>query len=229
MSDPENPYWLNPESGAEVEDRVLCRYVVPDGLPLWLDGPQHSLLSRLSVASSRGGTVFNIPSADWNDLVEAAGGWKDDGQEDGGGIERGLRRLGGSGGQGFQSSAKLRRVIELRSMNLATRDYEAEGFEVDDVSARESYDLKCTNDAGEVVRVEVKGTTSKGTRVFVTRGEVNRAKEDGRTDLYILHSIKITRDEVGEPIASGGVRRVISPWDVQDGVLTPIAFEYEPN
>ncbi|WP_437313103.1 EVE domain-containing protein [Sorangium sp. So ce385] len=74
MPDHENPYWLTPPGFGEVEERVRIRYVIPPRLPLWLD-EHENLLSDLSVARARGGTVFNVTPEQWEAVVAAAGGW----------------------------------------------------------------------------------------------------------------------------------------------------------
>ena len=47
-------------------------------------------------------------------------------------------------GQGFQSSAEVRRAIELRAMHLAINHFQQQGWVVEDVSKLESYVLLCT-------------------------------------------------------------------------------------
>jgi hypothetical protein len=74
MPDHENPYWVTPPGPGDVEDRVRVRYVTPPGLPLWFD-EHEDVLSGLSVARERGGTVFNITPEQWEAVVAAAGGW----------------------------------------------------------------------------------------------------------------------------------------------------------
>ncbi|WP_437338488.1 EVE domain-containing protein [Sorangium sp. So ce394] len=74
MPDHENPYWVTPPGPGDVEERVRIRYVTPPGLPLWVD-EHENLLSSLSVARARGGTIFNVTSEQWEAVVAAAGGW----------------------------------------------------------------------------------------------------------------------------------------------------------
>ncbi|WP_438023561.1 EVE domain-containing protein [Sorangium sp. So ce233] len=74
MPDHENPYWVTPPGPGDVEERVRVRYVTPPGLPLWFD-EHEDVLSGLSVARARGGTVFNVTPEQWEAVVAAAGGW----------------------------------------------------------------------------------------------------------------------------------------------------------
>lgn len=68
------PFWIDPEGGTDLQPRVELRYILPPNLPLWLDGPANDVLSGLSVSRGQG-TIFNITSAQWEQLVDAAGGW----------------------------------------------------------------------------------------------------------------------------------------------------------
>ena len=78
LSDHDNPFWLTPPEATKAP-RVSVRYVVPDGLPLWMrdHGP---VLERLAVARARGGTVFSVADDDWNAVVALAGGWPAEGK-----------------------------------------------------------------------------------------------------------------------------------------------------
>lgn len=62
-------------------------------------------------------------------------------------------------------------------MKMATHAFEVEGFKVEDVSRYESYDLNCQTQH-EILRVEVKGTTTDGRDVLLTPGEVRLANEN---------------------------------------------------
>lgn len=72
--------------------------------------------------------------------------------------------------------------------------------------------------------VEVKGTQSKGKSVFLTKNEVMNARDNkGNVSLYVLHSIQI--DDQGE--TSGGTEYILNPWDVDQGELKPLVYEYQ--
>lgn len=131
----------------------------------------------------------------------------------------------GSSGQGFRPSAVERRVIELHSVRLATEYFEADGWSVEDVGARKSYDLLLSRDK-EVCRVEVKGTTSLGHQVVLTRSEIEEQRgHHPYNALVVVHSIKLDRS--GEvPVAFGGQLECTSPWIIDDEALTPISYIY---
>jgi NAD(P)-dependent dehydrogenase (short-subunit alcohol dehydrogenase family) len=63
--------------------------------------------------------------------------------------------------QAFVQSPALRRGIEEHAIKAAIEYFRAEGWDVADVSATESYDLHCIRGEAQL-RVEVKGTTSDG-------------------------------------------------------------------
>ena len=75
------------------------------------------------------------------------------------------------GGQGFSSSSKTRKAIELASMDKAQEHYRSLGWNVEDVSSNHPYDLRCTMPAESELHVEVKGTTGDGSSVLLTPGD----------------------------------------------------------
>jgi hypothetical protein len=77
VSDSENPYWLNHEMASVASPRVLVRYRTAPNLPLWVGGPADILLQSLAVARAQGGTAFKITESQWQQLIDAAGGWPD--------------------------------------------------------------------------------------------------------------------------------------------------------
>jgi hypothetical protein len=78
------------------------------------------------------------------------------------------------------------------------------------------------------MRVEVKGTTTDGVEVILTPNEVRHAREYEHTALFILSNISLERSRDGTVVASGGVRRLIDPWDIEQGALIPVGFRYMP-
>jgi len=85
--------------------------------------------------------------------------------------------------------------------------------------------LHCVNGDGEL-RVEVKGTTSDGSVILLTSGEVVQARADGATALYVLSGIDVTENG-GTFTASGGEERVIANWEIVDSDLAPLAYRYK--
>ena len=125
--------------------------------------------------------------------------------------------------QGFQLDSKLRKAIEDHAMEAATKRLTSLGYSVKDHSKNHSYDLLCRKKK-ERLHVEVKGTVTSGDGIILTSGEVTFARNHkGEMGLFILHSIQVSAD--GN--VSEGKQKVIVPWDVDDGKLKPIAFNYE--
>jgi hypothetical protein len=94
-----------------------------------------------------------------------------------------------------------------------------------DTSGFESYDL-LWRDGGVEVRVEVKGTTSAGGAVLLTRNEVLNARgTDWRTDLVIVSKIKVEFAN-GQWRTTGGSGRQIIGWVPQDAELEPLQYRH---
>ncbi|MFE0866431.1 MrcB family domain-containing protein [Streptomyces rochei] len=128
-------------------------------------------------------------------------------------------------GQGFRLTAGERSAIERHSVAAATAYFEAQGWNVKDVGNRESFDLELKR-GEEVLRVEVKGTTSAGHDVILTRAEVEKQRRYYPANaLVVVHSIVLDRT-AAEPIASGGVLHCTSPWEIADEDLTVISYAY---
>jgi hypothetical protein len=74
----------------------------------------------------------------------------------------------------------------------------------------------------------VKGTTSAGERVLLTRNEVAQARaEYPNTALFVLADVAVVKEADGRPLARGGRPVVLEPWMPGDGDLEAIAFEYK--
>ncbi|WP_448322279.1 MrcB family domain-containing protein [Streptomyces sp. CO7] len=142
------------------------------------------------------------------------------------------------GGQGFLLSAVERQLIERHSVGKATEHFEAQGWKVADVGANRPYDLHLTrgDEAAhgaephiEELHVEVKGTTSLGQAVVLTRAEVDAQREFApRNALVIVHSIRLDRSGA-EVTAQGGVLHCTSPWRIDQPDLTPISYLYRTD
>jgi hypothetical protein len=133
-------------------------------------------------------------------------------------------------GRGYSSrlSPAERKAIELRGMDLAIAHFESLGFDVDDVSSNQSYDLRCTSDETHI-DVEVKGTTTSGEVVLLTANEVQHALSSyPNTALAIVQGIVLDRSGA-TPSARGGLLEVRSPWRPLDTDLRPIAYRYQPT
>ena len=69
-----NRFLVDSKAGHTSEPRVRVRYICPPLLPLWLGDAMEPVLERLSVSRARG-TVFKVTKEQWEEVVEAAGGW----------------------------------------------------------------------------------------------------------------------------------------------------------
>lgn len=129
-------------------------------------------------------------------------------------------------GQGFRLSAEERRVVELRAVELAIDHLKNLGWEkISDVGATKSFDLECKTGDKKLI-VEVKGTTSMGDQIVLTRNEVAIHK-----DLYpgnaLIQVTGIKLEKLPEgPIASGGELSMRHPWIVEDDRLVPVSYMY---
>lgn len=80
ISDPEiiqaadNHFLVDSSLGHSPEPRVRIRYVCPPRLPLRIGDAMEPVLERLSVSRARG-TVFRVTEEQWEEVIEAAGGW----------------------------------------------------------------------------------------------------------------------------------------------------------
>ncbi|MEU5440999.1 MrcB family domain-containing protein [Streptomyces griseofuscus] len=128
-------------------------------------------------------------------------------------------------GQGFLLTAEERKAVELHSVRMATEHFKAQGWSVKDVGAKESFDLLLSR-GEERCHAEVKGTTSAGTEVILTRAEVEKQRRYyPHNALVVVHSIRLDRTG-SKPTTTGGVLHCTSPWVVQDEDLTVISYAY---
>jgi hypothetical protein len=140
-------------------------------------------------------------------------------------VEMAAGRSRGSG-QGFLVSQAVRKVVEVYATDRAARYYRSQGWVVADVSASQSYDLRCTR-GSEDLHVEVKGTTSSGETLILTRNEVTHAKKSHpNVALFVVTDIRIDGRESDHPVASGGVARVWHNWFPAEEKLTPVGYVY---
>lgn len=128
-------------------------------------------------------------------------------------------------GAGRRAGAAARRAIELRAVEIVAKMLTERGYAVEDVGARKSFDLLATRPDGEVLEVEVKGTTGVGSTVQLTRNEVSRAGQRGEAALAIVAGIQLSGTDAA-PEAAGGALRWFHPWTPAEDDLTPVAFTY---
>lgn len=110
---------------------------------------------------------------------------------------------GAEGSQGFQLSSAERAAVELRAMAVATAFFKSAGYAVKDLSRTHSFDLLGTR-GDESLKIEVKGTTSLGSAILLTKNEVQLHKQaHPHNALAVVHSITLDRSRA-IPLASGG-------------------------
>jgi len=112
-------------------------------------------------------------------------------------------------------------------MKTAGRYFERHGYAIKDTSGTEPYDLQLTKDRASFY-VEVKGTTTDGEHVFVTKNEVRHAHaHPDLCKLFIVHHIVV--DDVGSerPKVTGGISCLIEPWNPSRERLTCLAYRYD--
>jgi hypothetical protein len=111
-------------------------------------------------------------------------------------------------------------------VSVATAHFEALGYDVEDVGDYRSYDLHATR-ADESLYVEVKGTTTNGSEVTLTRNEVALHKRAHPFNaLAIVRAVRLTQAGNDDVVASGGELLVTTPWALDEGRLTPLVYSY---
>lgn len=106
----------------------------------------------------------------------------------------------------------------------------ADGWEVEETSADRPYDLRCTRNGKELL-VEVKGTTGLAEEIHLTAGEVAHAPSKSGVESRYSSSpgITVSGQETGEFVASGGMPRLASAWDMDTGELRAVAYDWHPR
>ena len=130
-----------------------------------------------------------------------------------------------SGGQGYGLNAAERLAVERLAMDKALAFFEAAGYEeVTDVGSVKPYDISMKK-AGQEYIVEVKGTTSGGESIFLTKNEVQVHRErHPHNFLFVVSNIKLVRSDT--PIAVHGDEAVTPSWDIKEDALTPVTYSY---
>jgi hypothetical protein len=222
-------YWKKTRQPTS-ERRIVVRYLRPPHGPLWENAETSDLLSRLSVSRGQGNKLYDVAPTVWRDVLNAMGGWPS-----GLSIEEATTRAAeGSaeqaearkaGGQGWSSSPEHRRVVELHAMAAAQEYLEVRGYACTDTSASRPYDLVARR-GNERLFVEVKGTTTAGEQVFLTKNEVAHARANpGSCALFILHGITL-RETAKGLVGCGGEQRVFTNWMPDDHALQALTFRY---
>jgi len=128
-------------------------------------------------------------------------------------------------GTGFRRSATHRRAIELAAMQSARAWLESDGWTVVDRSSSSPFDFECKRE-GVKLYVEVKGTTSRGSQIVLTRNEVLFHQDKFPQNALIIVS-KIEVNESGVASTSNASVRVVRPWAVEAEKLQVISYTYD--
>lgn len=158
----------------------------------------------------------------WRQLISAIHGLKtEDNDLEAQSAEAAEDALARVEGQGFGLTPKERRAIELHAMKAATKHFSNLGYRVENVSSNRSYDLLCTRKSS-ILHVEVKGTTTLGSTIILTKNEVIHAQDPNiATALFVLHSIKLKGQTT-----KGGVSLILHPWQLDAKKLAPLSYMY---
>lgn len=123
-------------------------------------------------------------------------------------------------------TAKERKAVEQRAMEVTHIHLSSSWTKIKDVSATKPCDFICYSDEKKLY-VEVKGTTGLGESVTITRNELALARAQfPNTLLAVVSEIELDRG-TDPPTASGGNLTLLSPWVIQQEDLEPLAFEYK--
>lgn len=129
----------------------------------------------------------------------------------------------GRSGSGWMQDPVARKAVENCAVDWTMRYLEAEGYDVENVGAFYSYDVRATQ-GHEELHVEVKGTTLTASTIELTHNEVH---EDGGTGRLLVVVDQIECSGSGASItASGGRPRLWWDWEPADENLTPTRYRY---
>lgn len=227
LSDPEmlglppelHPYCID-HNVLQPERRVRIRYLIPTGVPLWLDDDTTGTLEKLSVARATGGSVFHVTPSEWNAVANLVGGWPDKTMAS---QPLPLSTKSGLTRQGINLDPRVRTAVERYAVQKAREHYRALGYVVEERG--KPYDLRCTK-AGEVLHVEVKGTQTTGEDVLLTPNEVSFAENHRDSMALFVVSLCSVDTTKGEVVVSAGTPRVLKPWNLDRAALTATGYSY---
>jgi 5-methylcytosine-specific restriction enzyme MrcB-like protein len=125
---------------------------------------------------------------------------------------------------GFRTNAREIKAIEAHAVAFARAYYETGGFLVKELG--KPFDLEVKKQ-DMVLTVEVKGTTSDGSGVPLTAGEVrHHAEAFPNNALIVVRNIALHRDGTS-PTASGGRLYELRGWDIDVNSLRVISYAYD--
>lgn len=126
---------------------------------------------------------------------------------------------------GSNLTADETKAVEQRAVQVTRDHFHALGYDTQDVGSIASYDVHATKDE-QMIKVEVKGTTSDGAAVLLTANEVElHRSEHPDNALAVVRHIILDR-RVDGPTATGGELVLKMPWKVAPDRLEPVAYRY---
>ena len=127
---------------------------------------------------------------------------------------------------GKRLSAAENKAIEERAVKVVREHFERVlGYATEDVGNARSYDVHATKD-DSVIKVEVKGTTSDGAEVVLTRNEVKlHIAEHPNNALAVVRRIVLDSSS-DTPVATAGELSLTMPWQLDFDRLEPISYSY---
>lgn len=128
----------------------------------------------------------------------------------------------GTGGQGLQMDAEVRKVIENAAQERLMAYYRDRGWTVTDTRQNRPYDAVAVRDR-ETIYLEAKGTQSMGETVIVTRNEVEHARQNPGLCIMGVWSGMRLLDGVVDP-GAGDFR--LLPFDPDERQLRPRDFDW---
>ncbi|MCG5450783.1 protein NO VEIN domain-containing protein [Micromonospora hortensis] len=132
-----------------------------------------------------------------------------------------------SDGSGYMNDQILKVALEQHAVRTVMDHYrDVEGYEVENVGHRESYDVRATRGTEEL-HIEVKGSSRLADKVELTSNEVNHARGTD-THLVVVDEIRWRRLPDGTIETSGGRARRWTAWTPAEEHLTPSRYWYRP-
>jgi hypothetical protein len=136
---------------------------------------------------------------------------------------------------GDPQGRERRIAIEQAGMKAARDWLHEQGFkdeQIKDTHASESWDFEAEAN-GKTIYVEAKGiggTWLTGSKVIVTRNEVEHARKNPDSCVLIIAAeCSFTRDKDGRLHAKADKAKCFNPWRPDDGRLDPTYYEHWPK
>ena len=122
-------------------------------------------------------------------------------------------------------NAEVRKAIEMYAMGVVEKHFLSTNWSVEDTHKNKPYDF-IIRKGNKKLYVEVKGTTTLGKKVILTRNEVeHHQSEYPNTCLAIVREIILDTTGV-KPGCSGGELKTYIPWKPLETHLKPMVYEY---